>query len=143
MVQLSLGTRNICSSKSPVDHGTHSASSLKGRDSSVSEGQVANGVKVNTQLWPLPRLGMNGAIPLLASHSLAGTEVTSTVSGRQLNMQRNYFDKFQAPWNLIGHYKYDTSVWQWLDPHEGNLKFKFFIASNGNIDYLLCNYDKI
>jgi len=40
-------------------------------------------------------MGMNGAIPLLAPHTM-GTEVTSTVSGRQLNMQRNYFDKFQA-----------------------------------------------
>ena len=50
MVQLSLGTRNICSSKCPIDHGTHSTSSWKGRDSSVSEGQVANGVKVNTHL---------------------------------------------------------------------------------------------
>ena len=32
---------------------------------------------------------------------------------------------------------------QWLDPHEGNHKFKFFIALNGNIDYFLCNYGKI
>jgi len=89
IVQLSLGTRNICSSRCPVDHGTHSASSLKGGDSFVSEGQMANGVKVNTHLWPLPRLGMNGAIPLLDPHTMEGTEVTSTVSGKQLNMQRN------------------------------------------------------
>jgi len=50
MAQLSLGTRNICSSKCPIENGTHSASSLKGRDSSFSEGKVTNGVKVNTHL---------------------------------------------------------------------------------------------
>ena len=127
MVQLSLGTRHICSSKCPIEHGNRSASSLKGRDSSASEGQVANGVKVITHLWPLTRLGMNGTIPILVPHTMAGREVTSTVTGRQIRNViisanskplETYLDTEQI-WHFGGSMTWSSSSSMSLQPGVG------------------------